>query len=225
MRTTIRAILSALLLTGAAFAAEQPKAVHQLAFTASVPGALRLEIDMPAVDLVIENGPEGMIGIEGTVERRVRRQKDHARAQQIVDASSVRIDVQGSRAFLRRTFDKGAQGRSAQGGKTRFRLHLRVPSGINIEMNQKAGEVTLAGSFGDIDIHLNAGEVSLRIPKRSVRELLADVKVGEVNTNLGDRIIQKEGLFAGKTHFFNEGGRFVVNVGVLAGEVDIELTR
>ena len=79
--------------------------------------------------------------------------------------------------------------------------------------------------FGDINVELNAGEVSLKIPKGSVRELLADVKVGELTTNLGDRIVEKQGVMAGKMHFFNESSGGVVKVGVLAGDVEIELTR
>jgi hypothetical protein len=196
-------------------------------FRTSVPasGVLRLEVDMPASDLVIQNGPAETIEVFGRVTRAYRFHKEKARAQQIVDASSVRVDLKGSRAILRRQFGPGAKGRSAQGGNTQFRVTVRVPAGTHVEVHQKAGDVKVAGSFGDIDVKMRAGDVSISTPKRNVRELLATTSVGEVNTNLGDRMVSKQGVFPGRTHYLNEGGRSMVSVDLMAGEVDIVLTQ
>jgi hypothetical protein len=94
-----------------------------------------------------------------------------------------------------------------------------------VEVHQKAGEVKVAGSFGDIDVKMRAGEVTINTPKRNVRELLASTSVGEVHTNLGDRLVSKQGVFPGRTHYLNEGGRSMVSVDLMAGEVDIVLTQ
>lgn len=225
MRQSIRAAVAVILFAAAVSAAEPQRAVRNIDFTASIPGALRLQMDMPADQLVIENGPPGVIEVSGTVERAWRRAKDRARAEEIVADAGVRVQMKGSRAVISRNFGPKAKGRSAQGSKTEFRLKLRVPPGMNIQIDQTSGDITVAGIFGDIDVRLNAGEVKVKVPKRSVRELLADVKVGELTTNLGDRIVQKEGIMAGKMHFFNEGTGGVVKVGVLAGDVQIDLTR
>lgn len=226
MRHSVRAAVAAILFAAAAFAAEQPnRAVRNIDFTASVEGALRLEMNMATNSLVIENGPPGVIEISGTVERAWGREKHRARAEEIVSDAGVRVQMKGSRAVISRNFGPKAQGRSAQSGKTEYRLKLRVPRGMHIQIDQNAGSVALAGMFGDVNVELNAGEVSLKTPKSSVRELLADVKVGELTTNLGDRLVEKEGIMAGKMHFFNEGSGGVVKVGVLAGDVKIELTR
>jgi hypothetical protein len=224
MNPVTLAILAALLLSPAVRADDDRRAVRQIGLLSSVPDALRLQVDMPASELFIENGPPGVIEISGTVERKFRREKDRDRAQQIANATSVKVQLQGSRAFLRRDFGPEARGRSARSGDTEFRLRLKVPVGMHVEVQQRAGDVRMAGRFGDIDINMRAGAVDLRIPKAPVRELYADVKVGEVKTNLGDRIIEKEGILAGRTTYRNDAGAHRVSVALLAGEVHIELT-
>jgi hypothetical protein len=96
---------------------------------------------------------------------------------------------------------------------------------MDVEFETSAGEVDVAGSFGDIDIELRAGEVDVKIPRASVRELTASCRVGEVRANLGHEVVTREGLFPGRTKYFNAAGRSHVNVHVTAGEVDVTLTR
>ena len=82
----------------------------------------------------------------------------------------------------------------------------------------------MAGDFGDVAADLRAGEVKVRVPRARVRELNASCRVGEVRANVGTEIITKEGLFPGRTHYFNPKGKTHVNVHVTAGEVDVTLT-
>jgi len=72
---------------------------------------------------------------------------------------------------------------------------------------------------------MRAGEVNLRVPRAKVRELNASCRVGEVRTNLGTEVVTREGLFPGRTHFFNAAGKAHVNAHVTAGEVDVTLTQ
>ena len=60
--------------------------------------------------------------------------------------------------------------------------------------------------------------------KRLVKELLVRTRVGDAVTNLGDREITNEGILPEKTHFFNEGGRSVVDLRVTFGDIKVRLT-
>ncbi|HVT46028.1 MAG TPA: hypothetical protein VMT00_16750 [Thermoanaerobaculia bacterium] len=212
-------------LASAASAASESLVTRE--FRSSVPrsGTLRLVIDLPPSEVTIGNGPSGTIEAFGTVSRAYGKAADIAVAQQIVDDSSVRIDIQGTRAIIRRHLGPAAQGRRARRTKSDFKVTLLVPEGMHVELRQKAGEVKIAGAFGNILVRMRAGDVSIAVPKRTIKELIASVRVGDVTTNLGDRIISREGFFAGKTHFFNEGGNSILDVRLTAGNVDINLTE
>jgi hypothetical protein len=59
-----------------------------------------------------------------------------------------------------------------------------------------------------------------------VKELTASCRIGEVHTHLGDRTIDREGVFPGTTHFVNpNGGRSVMNLHTTVGEVHVTLTQ
>jgi hypothetical protein len=77
----------------------------------------------------------------------------------------------------------------------------------------------------DIDIDMRAGEIDVKVPKATVKELNASCRVGEVRTNLGHEVITREGVFPGRTKFVNAAGKSHVNVHVTAGEVDVTLTQ
>jgi len=145
-------------------------------------------------------------------------------AQKVVNDTSVEIVVNGAEAIVRRKFAKNAQSFRAQ-KFTGIDLRLDLPPGMDVDFDTAAGEIDMAGNFGDIDVDLRAGEVDIRTPRSRVRELNASCRVGEVRTHLGNEIVTREGLFPGKTHFFNAAGTAHVNVHVTAGEVDVTLTQ
>jgi hypothetical protein len=63
------------------------------------------------------------------------------------------------------------------------------------------------------------------MPQREVRQLQATCRVGEVRTKIGDEIIEREGLFPGKTRYVNPTGKSIVALHVTAGEIRVTLTR
>jgi hypothetical protein len=71
---------------------------------------------------------------------------------------------------------------------------------------------------------MRAGEIDLRVPRATVRELNASCRIGEVRTNTGTELVTREGVFPGRTKFVNKAGKSRVNVHVTAGEVDVTLT-
>jgi hypothetical protein len=62
------------------------------------------------------------------------------------------------------------------------------------------------------------------MPRANVRRLEASCRVGEVRTHIGDDVVTREGIFPGKTKYFNAAGKNAINVHVTAGEVDVTLT-
>jgi hypothetical protein len=185
---------------------------------------LRLVVDVPQSELIIQNGPAGTIEASGTVSREYRLEEDAPRAQAIANASSVHIDVRGTRAHVSRAFGAAAEGRRAQNSKTKFHVVVKIPRGMHVEVVQNTGAVTLDGSFGNVQVDMRAGEIQLTVPKSTVRELTAKATVGDVTTNLGDRTISKQGIFAGATHYLNQAGHSFINLNLLAGDIDIKLS-
>jgi hypothetical protein len=184
----------------------------------------RVVIRISAGSFTIRNGANDRLSLSGKASRDFGGPKEQAWAQKVVDDTSVEFVVNGAEAIVRRKFGKNAQSFRSQ-KFTSIDLRLDLPPGMDVDFDTSAGEIDMAGDFGDIDVDLRAGEVDVRIPRKRVRELNASCRVGEVRTHLGNEIITREGLFPGKTHFFNAEGSAHVNVHVTAGEVDVTLTQ
>lgn len=184
----------------------------------------RILIDIPAGSFTIRNGSADRLSLSGIASRDYDGQRERIWAQKVVDDTSVEIYVSGAQAILRRKFGRNADSWRAQ-KFTGIDIHLDVPPGVDLQFDTTAGEIDVAGDFGDVAADLRAGEVKVRVPRAKVRELNASCRVGEVRANVGTEIITKEGLFPGRTHYFNPKGKTHVNVHVTAGEVNVMLTQ
>lgn len=197
---------------------------HSFQATAPRGKVERVVIDIPFGSFTVRNGAADRIALSGIASRDYEGAKEKKWAQEVVDDTSVEIYVNGSEAIVRRKFGKKADGFRAR-KFTGLDLRLELPPGVDVEFETSAGEVDLAGKYGNIDIDLRAGEVEIRIPKAGVRELNASCRVGEVRAHLGHEIVSREGIFPGRTKYFNAAGKNHVDVHVTAGEVDITLTQ
>lgn len=177
-------------------------------YKASVPrgNVQRVVVAVPAGEIVVRNGAADRISIDGYAERH----------DEIVDDTKLEIVVKGTDATIRRT---------SAPSFTSYTVTIEVPAGTSIDLGTKYGEVRMEGTFGDVDVDLNAGEIRLRTPRAQVKELNASVTVGEVHTNLGDRTVSREGLFPGRTHWSNPTGKSSVDLHTTAGEVRVTLTQ
>ncbi len=182
----------------------------------------RVVIDIPHGSFSIRNGVPSQLGLSGIASRDFDGAKEAAWAQKVVNDTSVEIYVNGVEAIVRRKFGKNAQSWRAQ-KFTGIDLRLDLPAGIDVSFETSAGEIDIAGDFGDVDIDLRAGEIDVRVPRARVRELNASCRIGEVRTNLGREIISREGILPGKTHYFNAGGSSHVNAHTTVGEVRVTL--
>lgn len=196
------------------------------AFQATTPRASvqRLVIDIPTGSFKVRNSTGNAIALSGIVSRDYDGAKERAWAQKVVNDTSVEIVVNGAEATMRRKFGKNARSWRAQ-KFTGLDLRIEVPVGMDVQFETAAGEVDMAGDFGDVNIDLRAGEVDLELPKSRVRELNASCRIGEVRAHLGHEVVTREGLLPGRTHFFNAEGKTHVNVHVTAGEVDVTLKK
>jgi hypothetical protein len=192
----------------------------------SVPGSTvkRVVVDIPAGEITIRNGVSNRIAVDGVVRRNYNGSDDREPMQRLVDDVGVAIQVRGEEATIYRTFGPNARGWRAR-NSTPEEITIEVPAGLDVALETKYGEVRMDGSFGDVDVSLRAGEIQLRMPRAEVRSLNASCLAGEVHTNLGDRVIDREGLFPGRTHFENSSGKSHENVHVTAGEVRVTLTQ
>ncbi|MHB0968439.1 MAG: hypothetical protein ACYC7A_05080 [Thermoanaerobaculia bacterium] len=220
-----RAVAVAFILVLAVTGAARADKTVRHAFSDSMPadGIRRMVIELPVAEIKVRNSRTNDIVIEGVAQRGYRNEKGIASAQKVVDDSTVTIRVRGNRATLLRKFGPAAKGLAQR--HVSYDITVSVPAGMELEVRQDVGELDVSGSFGDMDLEVDVGEVKIRTPKSNIRELNAKSSIGEVRTNLGDRIVEKEGLFAGSTHYLNEGGRSVLLVDVNVGEVAIDLTK
>lgn len=182
----------------------------------------RVVIDIPTGSFTVRNGHAGRIAVSGIASRDYDTAKEKKWAQDVVNDTSVAVYVNGAEAVIKLKFGKKADGWRAR-KFTGLDLRIELPPGVDVEFETSAGEIDLAGSYGNIDIDLRAGEIDLKIPKAAVRELNASCRVGEVRANLGREIVTREGVLPGRTKYYNASGKAHVNVHVTAGEIDVTL--
>lgn len=222
----MRRLLVITLLCAAALTARADRHVSHH-FSTSVPlrNVKRVVIAIPAGEIRLHNGTSNDIVASGFIRCNYDDDEDRNDRQRSVDDIDVEVYTNGSEAIVRRRFGRNAHGWSFR----KFAgvdLDLSLPPSVDVEFETKAGEIHIDGTFGDIDTDLRAGEIHVTTPRAGVKELNASCRIGEVHTHLGDRIIEREGVFPGTTHFVNpNGGRATMNLHTTVGEVHVTLTH
>ncbi len=176
-------------------------------FQSSMPlGAVRrVVLDIPAGEFHFRNGSATALAIRGDVRRDYEGWTRREQNQRIVDDIMPEVVIKGDQAIIRRRFGTNATGWGAR-NKSVFEMTIEVPSGADVEVQTRFGEVHFDGAFGNVNVDMNAGEIHMTTPRANVRELAASCRVGEVHTNTGDQIIEREGLFPRTTRFTNPNG-------------------
>jgi len=211
------------------FAALTASAGHRLThhFQTSVPlrGIKRVVIAIPAGEIRVTNGNSNDIAVSGAVRRECDDDDERAEVQRSIDDIDVEVYTNGSEAIVRRHYGTHGHGWRVT-NMASVDLELTLPPGVDLDFETKAGEIWLEGTFGNVDTDLRAGEIHVRTPRANVKELNASTRIGEVHTSLGDRRIDREGVFPGTTHFVNpDGGRTTMNLHTTVGEVHVTLTK
>lgn len=206
-----------------AFAAEE-RVKHEFSSDAPVGTVRRVVVEIPSGNLTVR-AVAGLdrLAVSGVASRDFDGPKEKAWAQKVVNDSTVEIYTSGSEAIVRRRFVGEAD--TFRSRFTDFETVLQVPAGMIVDIRTRYGNVTLDGPFAQVDADLRGGEINFTAPRSSVKELNASCRAGEVTTNFGDEIIQKEGLFPGRTHFYNAAGQGRVNLHVTGGKINVTLTK
>ena len=199
--------LAALALAASSFAGER-------SFQSSVPrtNVERIVIAIRAGDVKVRNGAADRISIHG----RVHREND----DRALDRFIPEITVSGTTAIVQPI---SSPPRWRQRWNTGYDIVIEVPQGTSVQFETAAGDITLDGSFGDVDVDLWAGDITMKSPRDAVKELRASVRVGEVHTSFPDRRVDREGVLPGTTWYANAAGRGKVNLHAAAGDVHVEL--
>ena len=216
--------VAALSLAALTAAADQ-EVTHSFSSSVRRGAIRRLVVDIPAGEVKVRNGAADTIAIRGEIHRGFDGWRERPKQQRIADDVSAEIYVDGDEAVIRRRYGPNAHSWSARSFHNGFDLRVEVPPGVDVIVATKYGEVDLEGSFGNVECDLRAGEIRLRTPRANVRDLSVSVRIGEAHANLGDRTIEKEGLFAGGITWANAGGKSDVRAHTTFGEVHVTLTR
>ena len=221
-RLTLVVALAAGAMTTAALADQE--VMHPFDTSTPLRGVRRVVLDIPAGEFHFRNGAGNALALHGDVRRDYDGWTRRDKNQRIVDDIMPEVVIKGDQALIRRRFGANADGWSAR-NKSIFVMNIEVPAGADIEVQTRFGEVHFDGAFGNVNVDMNAGEIHMTTPRSSVHELAASCRVGEVHTNTGSEIIDREGLFPRTTRFTNpNGGKGDVRLHVTAGEVHVKLT-
>ena len=195
--------------------------------SASVPkGALqKVYIDITAGEIEIRNGDAKTIAIRGQLERECDTDKDCAKQKSILNDITPVITTSGDEAVVEAKFGPNAKSFGARAFRTEWKVVVEVPRGMDVEIGTRYGELTIDGEFGNLEADLRAGEIDVRTPRASMRELNASVRIGEVQADFGDERVSNEGILPGSTHFYNSAGTSRMKLHTTVGEVRIRLLR
>lgn len=190
---------------------------------ANAAGVEYVSIDISVGDVTIRSAAGTQIEVSGRLERDYDGNRSRRRAEEILDDTEIEIEVRGNRATIREKLGPAARRGYARWLRTALDIRITLPAGVNLEVEQRIGELEIDGNFRDLDVDMGIGELTVRLPKRNVKELSARTTIGEVHTDVGDAMFSREGLFAGQTRYINAAGTGMVNVRLRVGELEVRL--
>lgn len=222
MRISSAVLAVSLLAVPAAFAADRIE--RPISATIDTTDVSRVVIDIPSSALNIFTDRSGKATVDGTASRSYRNERNRDEAERLIAGANVSLQRRGRTLFIER--DLGASGSRFWNtpNATQFDVAITIPEGLPVEISHNAGAISMEGSFGDLDVRIGAGDLTLRMPRSVLAELDASTTVGELRTDLGPRVVEKSGVMAGSTTFINDQGTSKVRLRVRAGTIDVKLT-
>jgi hypothetical protein len=179
-------------------------------------------VEISVGSVTVRTGTQNQIEVAGSIRRDYDgSERSRRRATEVIENTQVKIELRGDRAFVSEELGSGA-GRG-KWHHSELEVRITVPRGVNLDVKQSVGELDIKGDFRDVTAEMTVGELTVRLPRKNVKELKAGATIGEVHADLGDRVLSREGVFAGRTHFISETGIGVVDIRLKIGEVDITL--
>lgn len=221
MRITTAFLIASLASTSVTLAASRVEAVHSYSSRLPAQNVRRVVIQVPVSETTVIAVPGDEIRLEGTARREYSGDDEQKSTQRLVDGASVTMKARGRNIYIDSQINSKANW--YQRSSIKFRFTLYVPENLAVELHQRDADVVVRGNVGDVDATVNVGTIKVEVPKRQVAELLAKSRIGEVTTDLPDRTVVKQGVFAGATSFLNDGGKSVLHLRLNVGRIDVSL--
>ena len=177
-------------------------------------GIQRVELRLPPGAVRIEPSTDGRLHVELDV----RCSFDDSRCEKRAERLNLETNRQGNTLELR---VDGMSGMSA------LRFHIRgrilAPQGKALEVDFPAGELTIRGVRGDLNVDVGAGEVTIVMHEGDVRSVRLGVGIGEASLSVAGRNIEGSGWLGQRVRWGEGAGssRVAVNLGV--GELGVTL--
>jgi hypothetical protein len=184
----------------------------------------RVIIEIPIADIAIRSSNSQQVMLNGVVSREFNSLRQKSESQRIVDQTDVELLVRGRSLIIQPKLGPDARSRLARRNTTKMKLEITLPAHLDVQVQHSNGSLRLDGAFNNVEIASKKGAVHILMPKTSVREMIASTRLGEVTTNVGNRVVTREGFLPGSTHYLNEAGRGLLKVSMNIGDVNIELT-
>ncbi|MBI1796959.1 MAG: hypothetical protein HYR74_07895 [Candidatus Eisenbacteria bacterium] len=214
-RTALGAALPGLLL---AFALTAPAAADEGHTARTLKGSWAVggrtvRIDLPPGRIAIEPSPDARLTAELDVRCAFGNDCEERAAELELETgreeSAFRLGVRGMPAV-------NTRGLSLRG-------RILVPRGAAVEIDMGAGEISVRGVDGDLDVNVGAGEVSVRMPERAVRSVRMSVGIGEASLAVAGRDIESHGWLGHRVRWGDGSGRSRVNVSLGVGEANVSV--
>ena len=183
---------------------------------ASVPAAARLEISLPPGEAVIEGGSGD--ALKARMDVRCHDATGScadraARMHWVIDSSDSAVKLTATPESMLAYRD------------TDTTTHVWVPDDRVLLVNMSAGDLEITRVSGCLEVHVEAGDVSIEVPTASVHTAWLDANVGDASLALnGDTIEGHRRLLVGAEVDWQEGsGACALSVDLGAGDIQATL--
>ncbi|HKQ58968.1 MAG TPA: hypothetical protein VJY35_13975 [Candidatus Eisenbacteria bacterium] len=195
-------------------AAEHGVRMRDLTGDISTRGAERIELRLPPGTIRVEPSPDGRLRVDLGVYCNLGRDDCGERAETL----SLRSNLEGNTLELR------VEGfNSIRNLGLNVRGKILVPRGKALEVNFSAGELTVSGIEGDLNVDAGVGEVTVILHERDVRSVRVGVGIGEANLSVAGRRIEGSGWLGQKVRWGDGAGDARVAVTLGVGDLAVKL--
>lgn len=154
MRSRLILAVFAMNLTGVAWADYEE--VRELTLDADGIDTLSIDAGAGSMDVVGESGLDQVI-VTATIE--VSGRNDDKARERIENDMELGLEKDGDTAELRAWFDSGG---FTGGGNAHIQLEVRMPEGMNLEIDDGSGSIEIENVRGDVSLDDGSGSVTMR---------------------------------------------------------------
>jgi len=195
-------------------AADEDVRVRDLKGDVSTRGAERIELHLPPGTIKVEPSPDGRVHADLGVYCTFDRDDCDERAERLslrssLDGNTLELRIEGFNSI--RNLGLNVRGR------------ILVPRGKALEVNFTAGELTVRGIEGDLNVDAGVGDVTVILHERDVRSVRVGVGIGEANLSVAGRRIEGSGWLGQKVRWGDGDGAARVAVTLGIGDLAVKL--